>query len=660
MLTSRKTVVVVVGLVLFSMVASAAFSDVLTPASNTVPIGTQSGTTVYVDGQGDFDINLQDPWINSTALRVETKSGNATVIGSANSNVTVSTSDLSSSNWANISNIDASNGDVTVDFDASGQRVTVGKQVDNVSVRASPAADDGTIDFVYDGDTSKSKVAFNGVAAKTQYAAIDADSDAFLDGATSDSNGRVVFSDLDNSEHDVVLQTSDGNPPALSNADPTGNLSVAPSELSVNVSDSDFPQDNVSVEYYYDGSKIDTKYTKSDGEVSTTNVPTITGGTHNVTYVATDVYGDTDKLETTLGVPNTLYIRNETNTSELIDSPPDIEIRWVGDDQVYTNTTSDGTVDMNGLPVQDFIVDISAASDYSERSVYINSIIQQQTVYLLNNSYSSVESRFVLEDTTGQFDQSTRLYIQKPVEVSGETKYRTIHSDEFGTEGVTATLQEGSRYQLRIESEDGTTQEIGTYRADVSETVTIRPTNPAVTIQNYEKGWGTNTTLDNTTLHARYQDPDKLTDKLTIYVHERNNKSNQLAPNKTFFDIGDAETAYSLTTNESEKTWVVNYVIERDGERYVVSDIATNNADLFASNLSGVWRHIFGIGALLLFGGMFSVLNRSVGAVMTGLTGGLLWWGGWLAGATSGAAVVLYLFVAFIYSIYTKNQPGGI
>jgi len=148
-------------------------------------------------------------------------------------------------------------------------------------------------------------------------------------------------------------------------------------------------------------------------------------------------------------VPDTLFIRNETNHSQLIDNVGTVDVRFFGDSEVYTRDTDDGTVNMSGLPVgQSFIVTASPpdGTNYTDRTVFVTNIYEQQSVYLLNTSINpTITGRFVLDDPTGQFGSDSVLYIEKPINVSGTVQYQTIHADEFGAEGVTATLQESER-----------------------------------------------------------------------------------------------------------------------------------------------------------------------------------------------------------------------
>lgn len=639
-------------------VAVAAFSNPA-PIDGGVPLAAPGGLQVVVEGDSAADLQGINP--QDDTLVIETVDGNVTMSSGGTADATIATTNITGT-WTSVTGINAGFTTVTIDPEDKAA-ATVGKDISYVQFRAASevAADDGTPDFVYAGpDGTTSRVTIQGAPADTQLGAVDRDSAQLLDVATSDSSGQITFDQLDNSEHTVELQTSDGAP-NVSNPSPTGDLSTPPTELAATVDDPDFPSDNVSVTISLDGSELTTEQIGAKQEVTAT-IPDSgkTAGEHTWTVEATDEYGQTTTETYSYRVPDTLYIRNESNHSQLVDSPTEVEVQFFGEDQIFTRTTSDGTVNLTGLPVdQDFIVSVDPdnTSNWTSRTVYIQTIYEQQSVYLFNTSTGdTVTSRFVLEDPTGQFGPGTVLYIQKPINVSGTTTYQTIHADEFGAEGVTAELEQGQRYRLKVENTEGVVQVVGPYRADVSETVTVRPGTPQIEIGELTDGWGTASSLDNTTLSYRYADPDGETDELTVVIYERGNKSNLLVPNETYFDLGNVSNQLVLTEEEKKKTWVVRYEVTRDGEEFVTEDTVSNRPEVLP-DLSREWRLISGILLLVLSAGAFSLLNATTGVVVVSTEGALLWWIGWLEGATTGVLVVFALFIAIMLSIYNSGRP---
>jgi len=619
------------------------------PASGTIPIGAPDGPTVTVTGVSS-EMELSEFTPNSSAVQVTSDAGNGTFYSGGNTAVTV---DNMEGTWTNLSALNVTGSSLYIN-PSDKAAANVSGDADTFDFRDSFGVDDTTTDFAYSGTTGTTSVTLRGVPASTTIGASDQNGD-LLDVSTSNSNGVVTFSGMANSQHYVTLNT--GASASLSNPTPTGDLANEPSQISFQLNDTDFPDgDSVDVTIRLDGSVLNTQ-TITANQTVTASIPQSgqNGGAHTWSVHTNDSYGETSVLNASYNVPDQLTFYNETNTSEIVDSPVEITVNFIGDNAVYERSTTNGTINMTGLPVnENFIVEVSPSQTYVGRTVYIESIYQQQSVYLLNQNATSVQSRFVLEDNTGEFTQESVLFIQRAVNVSGSVEYQTIHADEFGVEGVTATLEEGVRYRIKIQSADGTEQTIGPYRADTSETVTVRPQSPTIPVGgDTGEGWSANAAIDNDTIEYTFSDQSGDTD-LIVYAHERGNKSNTLDANRSYFDVGNVSGTFSLTVNQTGTEWVVHFVQTRDTETTDYTVTVGNRPDV-VPGFSDEWRLIIGIGVLFISAGVFSLLNAKVGVTVIAIEGGVLWWLGWLEGATSGAGVVLALFVAVIVNLYTNR-----
>jgi hypothetical protein len=69
------------------------------------------------------------------------------------------------------------------------------------------------------------------------------------------------------------------------------------------------------------------------------------------------------------------------------------------------------------------------------------------------------------------------------------------------------------------------------------------------------------------------------------------------------------------------------------------------------------WRLIAAVLMLFVTAGAFSVLNSAIGGVIIALQGGILWWTGWLEGATSAVLIVFALFISVLAHLYSKSGP---
>ena len=622
--------------------------------SGTVPLDADDGPQVDVEFDGDTEMDLGNAIPDDNTVHVITEDGEVVFSSVGQTDATIHTSNITGG-YTSITALDVSTNALTIN-PGDKSEITISGDATRIEFRDA-TVDDGTADFVYAGTSGSTTITLSGLPTSETLGAVDQDGN-LLAVETADSTGTVTYSNLDTDGETSVQLVTSGGGPTVSDLEPEGEIESPPNEISANVTDPDFPADNVSVTFTLDGDQIDTQYIESDQRVSA-SIPESgkTGGTHTYSIEAEDEYGQTDIASSSYSIPDTLYIRNESDTSELVDGTMDVEVTFFGDDQIFSRTATGGTVDMEGLPVdQNFIVEIEASQDYHGRTVFIKSIFEQQDVYLLPETADSISSRFILEDPTGQFDSETILYIQKPINQSGSVEYRSVVADRFGSEGVTGVLETGSRYRLVVESSAGVTQDIGPYRADESETVTVRPGTPSIQLDEYEDGWGADAKIDNTTIEYVFEDPEELTDRVTISIHEKNNESNQLGNERTYHNPVDVSGTYALTQNESDLTWVANFEVDRGGETFTVRKELANRPNLVPA-IGDSWRLVIGIGIMFVSAGIFSMLNAGVGGVVVAIQGGLLWYTGWLGGATTGAAVVIALFIAVTMHIYRTSGP---
>lgn len=654
---SRRTVVLlaVVALVLGAGVAVAITGTV--PVSDGVTLQAPDGMTATLDGS--TDALLEEPFPTSGTVEWTTEAGNVSFFSSGAANATVHQSEIEGP-WTNVTSIDADPNTVTIDPGDKSQ-VVVGNELTQINVTDDYALGDGTVDFAYEGATGQARVTIAGVDANREIVAVDTATDEYLDVATSTSAGVLTLDGLPDGEHDVVLQASDFDDPTLSNASPTGDLTAEPSDIEIDVNDTEFDNgDSVEVAIDLDGSQIHSE-TITANQTVTTAIPQSgqSAGAHDWSVTADPEFGNPTTESFEYRIPNNLTIRNETNHDDIIDAPIESDVTFFGEDQIVERSTDDGTINLTGLPVNDdFIAEIDPSDeDFTQRTIWFESIYQQQEAYLLNTSaYNTTEARFVLDDPTAQFGADTVLFIQRAINTSAGTEWQTVHADEFGAEGVTATLEEGQRYRLRIRSAEGTTQIVGPYRADLSETIEVQPGTPSIGLGEFEEGVGANAVLTNRTLEYRYSDPAQETDQVTVWIHEKGDTSNRLQANESYFNLGNFSAQTMLTENESEQTWVVNFVVDRDGEEFIRS-VEVGNTVPFLPGLPEPWGAIVGIGSLLLLSAAFSQLNVATGAVVVAAAGGIMFFAGLLGGAATAAGITLGLFVAVVNAIRVAHGP---
>jgi hypothetical protein len=436
--------------------------------------------------------------------------------------------------------------------------------------------------------------------------------------------------------------TADYAAPQLSNPQPTGNATAYGGDVSVDLIDGDFDNsadDVVTVAASEGGNQIGSKKVSGNGTVSFDyNVVT---GSQTVNWTATDSHGNSDSLSQQFTVESDLIIRNETNTSQLVASPTVVEATFFGDNTTVTKSDDDGTISFDGLPAdQPFIVEVSA-DGYRDRTVYVPSLLQQQTVYLLPENASAVQVRFTLRDASGTFSEQSVLYIEKPINDSGNVSYQIIASDRFGAAGVTTFLEKNVRYDLRVVSERGDVAQIGAYGAAVNETVVLEPSVASIrdpddssTIQ-YEAAYR-NATQE---IVIEYVDPASQTDAVTVRVVKQD--GTVIKPNQTYYS--SQTLSLSVPTNGQLNQTAYVYLNGTRGNETFNASVAVGpqQQDVVPDAADSVWVQIGAGAVILMVGGVFSALNVGVGAAITSLFAGVLWWLGIMSGLASGAAIGL-------------------
>lgn len=280
----------------------------------------------------------------------------------------------------------------------------------------------------------------------------------------------------------VTVSVSGEHTPELSDPTPENGTLVneSPVELAVTVTDVDFQtEDSVTVEFRdaSDDSIIGTETLSSNG-TATTDWDDVVGGANSYYIVATDNYGNQITSNTfTFDAPAEVEIRSE-QTGDLLTNV-DVTLEFYEQSEtnaIYSPPVTSGTADMTGLPADENFIAVAEADGYANRRIFIDSLIETQTVYLLDNSADAVAVQFELDDFSGQYQQDTSVLVVER-EINGS--YTPIQGDFFGAAGTfEATLVRDVRHRLRIRNlETGREEVIGTFTPQSSgpQTLTIEP-----------------------------------------------------------------------------------------------------------------------------------------------------------------------------------------
>jgi len=660
--------VAVIAILLFATFGVAAIAGGST-VSGTVPLNATNGPAVAVDSPSGSTLDLtSSAFPNNNTVDVTHSDGNATFSSGGPTNVSVDAADLEGSR-TQVTGVDAASNDLTINPDDK-RAVTVGGGMDQISFE-DVVVDDGNSEFGYAASSSAS-VTFRDIGVtSTTVIAVDG-SGTTVGSGTVDGSGDVTFSSLDSGTHSgVSIQTA--NVPVLSNPQPPdgGNKSTTPVTLEVNVTDGDFgsPGDTVTVEFYNDetNSLIGTDTVSSNGTASVT-WSNVDAGRNEWRADASDTFGGTDSTGTLeLNTATTLTIFNESAPNTKVTQPSGVKLTFFGDDPdnttVVERNTTNGEVDMSGLPVNtEFAVEIES-DGYVTRQAIIKTIVRQQSIYLLPENTSRVTSRFQVNDQTGNFpqDEST-VFVKKPLNKTSGTDYVTVAADRLGPEGFTTQLESEQRYRIVLENPDGDIRQFQPYGATVNETVTLDVADVEFALTEQEPvNWGFEVDGDgggnSTLVRFSYRDPTSKTTNLDVTIHERGNESNVILNTTKPGPVGDVVLTKTLPGDNETTNYQAEWTATRGSEQISSQRFAGERGTLTSLRLPDWMKHGISVFGILLVAGLGSRINAPTVGIGCGFVASLAWFIGWLPAAVSGSVIVAAVAISVLY---LSQRRGGI
>jgi len=580
-----------------------------------------------------FNFTTTNPWKTSNQITLQPYAN-----FSSNGNTEVHVARMNGT-WTNLTQLDVSAADLSINVNDK-QIVAVGGDADSLNY-TDIAVDDGSVDLVYAGTSGSTSLTIHDLPSSTTVAAVDADTSSVLETATTDASGVASFSNLPNSKHAVLLETTSGGP-AIDDSSLTPNTTASSVDdvdsitLQATVSDPDFPNDEVNVSFYVEGSYVGSDIIQSAGTASVTIAENI-ANEYSWHAEATDAYGQTDTSNSAqFLVANELSVYNESSPQSLIQSGTntnvEVTIRFYGPDElVVERTTTDGTINMSGLPADRPFVVIARADGYHDRRIYIESLLNQQSIFLLPETAATVYNVFTLADRSGSYEPgSTRLIIRRALNTTATSglRWTTISGDYFGATNEHETyLRFERRYRLIIENQDGDQRVIGSYMATdeqnpkqiVIREIVIDPPNGT---DYYGTAWMNDESESdgNSTVWFSYSDPSNETSSLTATIHERGNESNVLA---TVSETDVGSFAWNRDVPDST-AWVVNWTAERNGET-IHQTVPVGNKGSFPIPMDPVWLNRFILVFLPITAALASERVATIGALtLVAITGMLM------------------------------------
>jgi len=319
---------------------------------------------------------------------------------------------------------------------------------------------------------------------------------------------------------------------------------------------------------------------------------------------------------------------------------------------------------MTGLPVNEpFVVGVRDANDtYVSRLTLIDTIFEQQSVYLINSSIDTAIIRFTIEDRTGQFaGPGTKLQIRRAINTTtsppAEEEYVIVAGDIVGSQLQFETeLQTDVRYRVRVANDAGETRQLGAFTARVDQVIGLTISGIDVGVDIPEDEPVITTAIDdsvaNTTqLQFTYVDLAQETSEVNLEVLQAGNRSNVLDTATVTSPplISTFQHTTTLTGAQADLKAVYRVEYVRNGDDF--DETAAYGLNQYPVNipLSDDWRQIFSVGFLIVLAGVFSVANARIGAIMIPGVAAMLYAIGFIDGFATilGISLAMVLGIAF-------------
>ncbi|MCU4926925.1 hypothetical protein OB905_13200 [Halobacteria archaeon AArc-dxtr1] len=443
------------------------------------------------------------------------------------------------------------------------------------------------------------------------------------------------FGDTSTEEFEFEL---DDTPPEIDrdSAEPVGDLSTMPDDLSVDIAPGTDFASEFEAEFELNGESVGTDSFDGSG---TASVPfdEEDGGSHTWSVTVTDEFGQSSTEEFEFAFPDELIIRDVT-TAEVINEA-NVTVEFFSGELVTEAQTTDGVIDMGGVPVEENLIVSIDAEGYHSRTTIIPSILEQQTAWMLDQDEDSVLNEFEINDETGSFQTGeTRLEISRPIpdEDTDERTFEVVAGDYFGADGVfPVELATGQRYQLAVVNDDGERRSVGTYtpRTDGLRTIDIGSTSWSLgDDESYatEARYTTEEIDGEEVDHIIFEfgDPENRVSDLEVRVEDRFNSSNVIH-DESVADPSDYRLVLPLEEDQTDTQWVINYSATVDGEVRQAKMPVGPSEDI-PLPMDAQWLQTLVIVALVVLAAAFPGPLSSIGGAVVVSMAGLAMMAGWL------------------------------
>ncbi len=472
----------------------------------------------------------------------------------------------------------------------------------------------------------------------------------------------------------------DNTAPTISNMSPTGGLQELEVTLSADISDIDMngTYDNVTVDFYVSDELVDTVNITESGTVTSGPYTYPDGGSYDWYIVATDQFGGVTTSSTEqFSVPSVFQVRDAKTLDIVNDAEVEVRFYEMGDlQQTVVKNTSMGIVDLTGLPTNSEFVVVVRAPGYYARNTLVESLYDQNSIYIIPETESVNSLVLEITDYTGNFPSvSSKIFIQRSINISqidetlepGTYDWQTMSGDYIGADQrFQDTLIGDERYRFIVKNADGESRIIGQYNSLDSESLNLVVGELEWQFTR-EPGYNAEVNFIDTTdegetpngiIRFQYDDDADLTSSISVTCYERDNETNVIFTDSSSGTFGEYAASIPLTGEEQiNKNWVVDYDIVRDGESKTFTLPISPGGGFLDFPIDGPMGSLV-LGLILLFFAlMFGGAVASKGAVITCALAAGLWFLGW---QVIPIGVIIFAGAVSVLFLITDNSGDGI
>lgn len=620
----------------------------------------QTDSGLAVELANDRDLPSGNPFSDSDTLQLP--GGELSAPGSADVRLTTEVN----ADTVSLRQIDATGSDVTVAPSDSRPAVSVGGDVDQFDYRRVDLGDapDGDWDFRYEGDSGQTKITISdGLPPDRRVAFIDIETEEVLAQGLTDSSGAITLT-VPNSEHLVDIAVPPNQPAYATNPSPDDTYD-ADRQVELSFTAIDPESSDIDVRLYR---QVESG---ADQQLFST---TVTNGSE-VSYSYSAPPGETTwYAELTDGEGVTERTRNYTFRTpgivDLYEAPPfqnlsqdvTVIVRQADGDYRREETVTGQELDLVNAPDDQLVIRFyDAGSALRNQTLAVNDPADNTSAVIYKSNNQTYSQLFALDDKTGIFEREETIV---RLDAFYDGSYRSVSGDRFSAGNRAGVALLGNEtYRLVVRNEDGDVRSLGDFEGDTAlddtpVDLTVTQADTLIGTPNGSYEWD-----------VQFEDPDDGTgsivvgfdaaddsevDEFELTIYRRGNES-QVLFSRNYGSVDEFTHTEPLTDNQTDETWVVEWTAVINGQRVDARQVVGSGALEVLAGLDDDWQEIFSVAIIILTGSLFSTRNVGVGAVVTVLVGGLLWFIGFISGALTGGGIALALLIALLY----KYATGG-